>query len=33
MFAAYNEEKPNRRLTRKKTERLSFEMPALALST
>ena len=31
--AAYNEEKPNSRLTRTKTERLSFEMPALALTT
>ena len=30
--AAYDEAKPNSRLTRKKTERLSFEMPALALS-
>lgn len=31
--AAYDEAKPNRRLTRKKAERLSFEMPALAAST
>jgi transposase len=31
--AAYDEEKPNSRLTRKKTERLSFELPAGALST
>lgn len=30
--AAYDEEKPNSRLTRKKTERLSFEMPAGALA-
>jgi hypothetical protein len=29
---AYDEEKPNSRLTRKKTERLSFEMPPGALA-
>jgi transposase len=30
--AAYDEEKPNSRLTRKKTERLSFELPAGTLA-
>ena len=30
--AAYDEEKPNSRLMRKKAERLSFEMPADALA-
>jgi transposase len=30
--AAYDEERPNSRLTRKKTERMSFELPAGALA-
>ena len=30
--APYDEDKPNSRLTRKKSERLSFEMPAGALA-